>query len=57
MKKMFQYLSVLAFLLILGTAGGIQHGNIGLFGGVVLMFTFLGVWILCCKLGGMFYER
>lgn len=57
MKKVFQYLSLLAFLMILGTVGGIERGLIGLFGGGLLAIVFITVWLLCCKLGGMFYER
>lgn len=57
MKKVFQYLSVLAFLMALGTVGGIQHGSIGLFGGGLLATVFMALWVLCCKLGGMFYGR
>lgn len=57
MKKVFQYLSLLAFLMILGTVGGIERGLIGLFGGGLLAIVFIAVWLLCCKLGGMFYER
>ena len=57
MKKVFQILSMLAFLMVLGTVGGIERGNIGLFEGGILVTAFLAAWVLFCKLGGLFYGR
>lgn len=57
MKKVFQILAMLAFLMILGTVGGIEHGSISLFGGVILATVFMAAWVLFCKLGGLFYGK
>lgn len=57
MKKVFQILAMLAFLMVLGTVGGIEHGSIGFFGGSILVTAFMAAWVLFCKLGGLFYGR
>lgn len=57
MKRIFQCLTVLAFLAVFGTVGGVECGSIGFFDGGILATASILAGILFAKLGGMFYGR
>ena len=57
MKTIFRIFAMLSFLLMVGTVGGIEHNSIELLPGIALTVVFMVIWVICCKLGGMFYER
>ena len=54
MKKVFEVLSVLAFLLCLGSVGAVEQDMIDLVPGMIRAFAFLGLFALFGKLGGAF---
>ena len=54
MKTVFQILAMLAFLMVLGTVGGIEHNNIGIGSGSILMLVFMVLGVIFGKLGGMY---
>ncbi len=55
MKKVFRVLAMLAFFMVLGTVGGIEHNSITLGGGAIMAFVYLAAMTVFAKLGGLFY--
>ena len=56
MKTVFQILAMLAFLMVLGTIGGMEHNNIGIGSGSILILVFMVAGAVFGKLGGMYVK-